>query len=172
MCVQTIRDGDQVSLLISKELSELINFYLPWNHQRTYGFLMILIHLTSINFLKRTLERISYFQRNLGYNEIGIRSSQLWGQILRHNYQETVNRLCSCEDIESLYQFLYYPNYSNQRMTHQKNIRETKYRCSAKQVWGDCFCRHHWANVIAKWYTNSSLWKKNIRQTKIHLNSQ
>ena len=31
-------DRLQISLLM---LSELINFYSPWNHQKTYGFLMI-----------------------------------------------------------------------------------------------------------------------------------
>ena len=33
-----IRDRLQISSLV---LSELINFYYPWNHQKTHGFLMI-----------------------------------------------------------------------------------------------------------------------------------
>ena len=36
-----IRNCLQSLLLILSELSQFINFIPPWNHQRTYGFLMI-----------------------------------------------------------------------------------------------------------------------------------
>ena len=34
-------DRLQISLLMLSEFMRLINFYSPWNHQKTYGFLMI-----------------------------------------------------------------------------------------------------------------------------------
>ena len=37
--VALLKDCCQISFLI---LNELINFYFPWNQQKTYGFLIIL----------------------------------------------------------------------------------------------------------------------------------
>ena len=62
-CIERLSDR----LRIIMSLSELINFYFPWNHQKTYGFLMILGGMGFNQFAwysKRNLEMISKLNLN------------------------------------------------------------------------------------------------------------